>query len=167
MSRKWERMIEKNRKQLNERRKKQGMGEVTAGGMINVFKGRSYILPLFLLSVAALFGYVNIRAGMTDTLFWITISSYLLLSIYFFFVRRPYFKIAGSEIAMRKMGRERRAKLSDIQKISVNRGTVIISIQGEKMEWFFSKGLQQFRTKEMAEALEAIAEKRKIPFDRS
>lgn len=160
-------MVEKNRKQLNEKRKKQGLGQVTGAGAEQVFKGRSVLLPIFLLSVATLFGYVNIYAGTTDTLFWITISLYILLSLYFFFVRRPYLKIIGNEIAMRKMGRERRANLTDIKKIAINRGTIMITIKGERMEWFFSRGMQLFQTSKMAEVLETIAEKRNIPLERS
>jgi len=166
LSRKWERMVARNRAELNQRREKQGLGKVTSTGTELTFKGRSYLFPFVLLVIASLYGFINISAGDTNTLFWVTIALYLLLCLYFFFIRRPYLKFIGNEIMTRKLGRERTANLADIEKIVFQRGTVVITIKDERTEWFFSRGMQLFQTNKMADHLEKIAQKRNIPFER-
>lgn len=125
------------------------------------------VLPLFLLSVAAVFTYSTVRFSEADGLFWFTVISYILLSLYFFFLKRPYLRIGSSEVATRKWGRERVAKFSDLEKIRVQPGTVSIVVRGEKSEWVFSRSLNLFKTDRMAERLEQLAKKHRVPFERS
>lgn len=157
-------MVEKNRKQLNQRRKKQGKGEISEPDH-ELYLGRSQLLPLLLLAVAAVFAYSMISTGSTDGLFWVTFVMYILLSLYFYFLKRPYLKLSNNEIATRKWGRERRVKWSQVEKITAQSGHVVISITDERNDWFFSRMLNRFKTDEMAAYLEKMAVKHQIPFE--
>ena len=52
MSRKWQRMVEKNQKDAYKRNKKRGTGNVINGGLNDqiIHKGRSWLVPLVLIS---------------------------------------------------------------------------------------------------------------------
>lgn len=167
MSRKWKRMVEKNRKQLNEKREKQGKGRIgMSHSDYDLYRGRSQVLPLFLLTVALFFAFSSFSWGGTDALFWVTFASYILLSLYFYFFKRPYLKIGKSYIATRKWGREIQVNWSEVNKITYSPGNLIISVKGQRTDWFFSRTLNRYETEEMAEKLEKLAEQHRISFEK-
>lgn len=53
MARSWERMVQRNTKQINQQRKKQGKDSIytsstkTAAKSIDIFKGRNIVFPLY------------------------------------------------------------------------------------------------------------------------
>ncbi len=167
MSRRWERMVEKNRKELDKKRERQGKGKI---GMshpdYDLYQGRSQVLPLFLLSVAAFFAFSSFRWGNIDGLFWFTLIAYILLSLYFYFIKRPYLKIGKSFIATNRWGREVSVPLKNIKKVTYSPGNLIIKIEGQRTDWFFSRVLNRFNTEEMAEKLEKLALQHQIPFEK-
>ena len=115
-------MVEKNRKELDKKRERQGKGKL---GMshpdYDLYQGRSQVLPLFLLSVAAFFAFSSFRWGNIDGLFWFTLIAYIVLSLYFYFIKRPYLKIGKSFIATNRWGREVSVPLKNIKKVHTHR----------------------------------------------
>lgn len=159
MSRKWKRMVDKNTSNINKQRKKQGKPTIRTGeSPYEEFKGRSIWLPLFLIIVALLFFFSYGRTEERDGLFWITIVMYFLLAFYYF-MRRPFIRVAGNYVSTRKLGREVFLKPSEIEGIIVDSSTVMISVKGKKNKWTFSRSLQRFPTREIGKALTDFAAK--------
>lgn len=159
-------MVEKNRKKLNEQRKKQGKKEITSvDSDVAIFKGRNIIFPLFLFFAGLFFGVRMYQIGDTDTLYWLTVGSYILLSFYFYFLRRPYLKVTNDAIATSKWGRERTVTFSNIKKMTYSDQHVSIAF-AEGRDWFFSKTLNRYDTEEMTKALLPICQKYGIDIEK-
>lgn len=158
MSRKWERMVQRNTQQVNKQRKKTGqarIGEATkAKG--DIFKGRSIILPLFLASVALFFTVVYYKADQMDTLYWFTVIMYLLLAFYFF-MRKPYLAIQNDTLSTRRLGGDKRVKAADISEITIMKGYCVIALKTRRTKWVFSKTFTRFDTEAMSKRLQEFA----------
>ncbi|MFD2673030.1 hypothetical protein [Marinicrinis sediminis] len=164
MSRKWKRMIDKNSSQLNQQRKKKGQPELSSGPVsYQLYKGRSLILPSFLMLIGILFFFTYSQAGNQDTLYWFTVGMYVLLAIYYYF-RRPYLKIMKNELATRKLGREVYLKPAEIQSIAYDGKGIAISLQNKRTKWMFSKGLNRYPVDAMATSLKEFALKNGITY---
>jgi hypothetical protein len=163
MSRKWERMVERNSRQLNKKREKTGQRPLATGAEMVKFQGKSIYLPLLLISVSVLFFLFYGQAGERDGLFWFTVISYALLGLYFFFLRKPYLKVGRSEIASRRWGREKFVKAQDIEQIYIQPNEIIITIRGERNSWVFSRFVNFFDISAMAEALKDFARRHAVP----
>ncbi|PZD93650.1 hypothetical protein DNH61_23850 [Paenibacillus sambharensis] len=171
MSRSWERKVRRNSTVINRQRKKSGAQSI-AGAVQRVdrFKGRNFILPVFLLLFTGGYAYLaTIPAAapegenVTSTgMFWLTIGCYFLLAMLFFF-RRPYLSVAKDYVGTRRMTGDKTLYASSIKSISVQPGYVVIE-QVKGANWVFSKAINRFPTEAMAERLRAFAKENNITF---
>ncbi|MBT2763108.1 hypothetical protein [Paenibacillus sp. ISL-20] len=172
MSRSWERKVNKNMSQLNKQRKKQGLTSYQVSAVTDkhdVFKGRKYVLPLVLVALAgvyALLGTATSEAagGSNDVLNWVGVSLYILLAL-MIFLRKPYLKIERASVSTMKFNRERRLAVSDIEKIKLASGSVVIQGKGKAGNWVFSRMMNLYDTKAMGERLEKFAKTHQIPVE--
>lgn len=170
MSRSWERKVSKNMSQLNKQRKKQGqsmLGTTTTGASDgDVFKGRKFVLPIVLVALAVLYGLLGIataEAGNT-VLNWIGVSLYLLLAL-MIFLRKPFLKVGRSTLSTFKFNRERKLAASEISKIKILQGSVVIENKARGGNWVFSRLINRYDTKAMGERLEQFAKVNNIPVE--
>lgn len=172
MSRSWERKVSKNMSQLNKQRKKQGQSMVGTTATVasdgDVFKGRKYVLPIVLIALAALYALLGIataEAGAGNTaLNWIGVSLYLLLAL-MIFLRKPYLKVGRSTVSTFKFNRERKLTASEISKIKILQGSVVIENKARGGNWVFSRLINRYDTKAMGERLEQFAKVNNIPVE--
>lgn len=171
MSRSWERKVNKNMSQLNKQRKKQGLSSYqgsTISDQSDVFKGRKYVLPLVLVALAGLYALLGTAtsgaSGSNDVLNWVGVSLYILLAL-MIFLRKPYLKIERASVSTMKFNRERRLAVSDIEKIKLASGSVVIQGKGKAGNWVFSRMMNLYDTKAMGERLEEFAKTHHIPVE--
>lgn len=168
MSRKWERMVQRNTKQINKQRKKTGqprIGETTnSSSRGDVFKGRSIMLPLFLASVAGFFMVIYSKAEQVDSLYWITVVMYFLLAFYFF-MRRPYLAVSNDTLSTRRLGGDKRMKAADVAEITIMKGYCVISFSSRRTKWVFSRTINRFDTEAMSKRLQQFATQHGIKFN--
>lgn len=162
MSRSWERKVQKNTKEINKRRKKEGKKSISESSapQADKFKGRNYVVPVLLLMLVAL--YLTIAAPWqsdfeTDpTLFWLTVGCYVLLAV-FYYLRRPYLSVTKDTLETRKFTGYKLLRPTDVRKISISQGYVVIeTIKGSN--WVFSRLMNRFPIERMAERLKAYAD---------
>ena len=172
MSRSWERKIRKNTADINKRRKKLGMQAISApGSQVDRFRGRNYIMPIFLILFTGFYAYmVTIPAADPDvpnptesSMFWITIASYFLLAALFYF-RRPYLAVGKDFVGTRKWSGDKTMYANTIKSITVQPGYVVIE-PTKGANWVFSKTLNLYPTDAMADRLKQFAADHKIPFE--
>jgi hypothetical protein len=142
MSRKWERMVKKNTKTINKSRIKHGKETISqassSDGAVTI-KGRNWTLSLLLFFVG-IFCFITFRnTSQEDNLYWITGGSYVLLSIFMFFVRRPHLKIGKDYLGTRRFTGDKRVKAADIKDIALSKDSVTISFNSGKGKWAFTK----------------------------
>jgi len=168
LSRRWERKLQRSAGKVNKQRKRMGLPQVgeTFRVQADVFKGRSVLLPLFLASVAIFFATAYGSVGERDALYWLTVILYLLLAVYFFF-RRPYLSVSKTELATRRLGRERRVHASDIERITALKGASVIALKGQRTKWVFSRYINWYDTDAMNRRLRDFAAAHGIPFQSS
>ncbi|MBJ6363650.1 hypothetical protein ACFOQM_20705 [Paenibacillus sp. GCM10012307] len=171
MSRSWERMVRKNTSVVNKKRKKQGgNGFISEANRVDRFKGRNIILPLAVIFFTGFYAYISFiarqaavgDAGNTDTLYWITIACYILLSLLFFF-RRPYLNVAKEFVQTRRFTGDKMLRANGIKQINVQDGYVVIE-QVKGPSWVFSRFMNRFPTNDMAERLKQFAKDNQIEF---
>ncbi|XEC92589.1 hypothetical protein AB6A23_14380 [Paenibacillus tarimensis] len=166
MSRSWERMVRKNTSKVNKIRKKSGAGAyIPDASRIDRFKGRNVLLPLAILFFTGFYAYMgSLSTDYTESnsLYWLTIVCYLLLSALFFF-RRPYLSVGKDFVQTRKMTGDKTLRASGIKRISVQPGYIIIE-QIKGANWMFSKTLNRFPTEAMTERLQTFAKDNEIEF---
>jgi hypothetical protein len=170
VSRSWERKIQKNQQQINKRRKKQGQTPLQVGRSssdpVDTFKGRSIIMPVFLLLFTTLYAILSAGSQYTkenSTMFWVTVGCYVLLAG-IFVLRRPYLSVGKDYVKTRRFGGDRMLFRDNINSITVQKGYVII---GPKKggNWVFSRLINRYPTEDMAERLRAFASSNQIPFE--
>lgn len=165
MSRRWERMVQRNTKQINKRRKKEGK-QMIGSAQAERFRGRSYLLPLFLVLMAALFVVVSrpweVEPG---ALFWWTVAAYLALAL-FYFLRRPYLAVGRDTLETRRFTGYKTLKASQIRKIILLPGYVIVeSVNGSR--WVFSRVMNLYPIGPMSERLRKFAQDNRIDVESS
>jgi hypothetical protein len=163
MSRKWERMVQKNMEQVNRRRSKSGNVPISVTEPMDVFYGRSWFLPALLIACSFFFAIVSSLYYEGDTLFWFTVAAYFLLGI-IYFLRRPYIKIGRSRLATRRLGMERYFEAGDIEKISVMRGAVQIHFKGKRSGWTLTRFQHLYNIPAVSDRLKRFAEQNRIEF---
>ncbi|WP_276351422.1 hypothetical protein [Cohnella caldifontis] len=168
MSRSWERMVQRNAKQVDKRRKKEGKPSVTAKvKQADKYQGRNYIFPV-LLVLLMVFYVVMFAPWATDleqdvTMFWVTLGCYALLA-FFYFMRRPYLAVTRDTLETRKFTGYKTLRPGEIRKIVLSPGYVVIeSIKGAN--WVFSRMINRFPTERMGERLKAFADQHHIEFE--
>jgi len=169
-SRSWERQVKKNQSQLNKQRKKQGQKPLSvtaaAAPQLDIFKGRSIILPAFLVLFIGLFVLMSSRAGAeqtSGTLYWVTIGCYLLLAV-MFVLRRPYLAVAKDYVKTRKFSGDRMLFVNNMKAINVQQGSVVIE-QIKGANWVFTRSINRYPTDQMAERLRKFASDNGIAFN--
>ncbi|UUZ79270.1 hypothetical protein LJK88_29275 [Paenibacillus sp. P26] len=164
MSRKWERMVKKNTKVTNARRKKTGSTLIAGGGAEDsvVFKGRSWMFPLLLVAVGV-FCFISFRnmAGQ-DQLYWVTGASYLFLAVIIYWVRRPFLRIGKQSLTSRRFGGDRTVDASQISQILFSKDAVVVVILPKNNRWAFTRLYHQFPIEQMKETLKEFAGKNNI-----
>ncbi|WP_027091498.1 hypothetical protein [Cohnella thermotolerans] len=160
MSRSWERMVERNSKQLNKRRKKEGKAAVPKPAQqVDRFQGRSYIVPTLLLLLVVFFVVISQPwsedSQTTGSLFWVTIGCYVLLAVFYYF-RKPYLAVGKDFVETRRFSGYKRLKPAEIRKIVQQPGYVVIeTVKGGN--WVFSRLMNRFPIERMGERLRAFA----------
>ncbi|RXZ81876.1 hypothetical protein EBB07_12740 [Paenibacillaceae bacterium] len=167
MSRSWERMVRKNTTKVNKGRKKSGTPDfIPKEQRLDKYRGRNYILPIAILAFTAFYAYIGSLASSaespSETLYWVTVSCYVLLGLLFYF-RRPYLTVAKEFVQTRKMTGEKTLRASGIKRINVQPGYIVIE-QVKGASWIFSKMLNRFPTEMMGERLKEFANDNNIEF---
>ncbi|TBL80216.1 hypothetical protein [Paenibacillus thalictri] len=163
MSRKWERMVEKNTKQLNKTRAKQGKKPIseTSSESGFVMKGRSWLFPLLLIFVG-IFCFISFRgANQDETMYWVTGGSYVALGVFTYFVRRPYLKISKKALTTRRFSGNRTLEAEDVTAITILKDAVVIE-GANKQRWMFSRIYHLMNITEVGERLAAFAKTHNI-----
>lgn len=169
MSRSWERMVERNSKQLNKKRKKEGKQAISAPAQqVDRFQGRSYIVPTLLLLLVILFIIIyqpwSTANNESPGLMWVTVGCYALLAL-FYYMRKPYLSVAKDYLETRRFSGYRRLKPAEIRKIVLQPGYVVIeTVKGGN--WVFSRLMNRFPIERMGERLQAFAAVHHIEFER-
>ena len=161
MSRKWEREIERNQKQMERLRKNQKTQTTSKFGNKQVFKGRSVILPVFLLLASFFFMFVLDVLGERDLFYWLSIGSYWLLAL-IFFLRRPYLAIGSSELTTQRWTKEIHLKPSEVEEIILANDSTVIVAKASKHRWVFSRIPHFYPMQELNRALKQYADKHDI-----
>lgn len=168
MSRSWERMVERNSKQLNKKRKKEGKQAISAPAQqVDRFQGRSYIVPTLLLLLVILFIIIyqpwSTANNESPGLMWVTVGCYALLAL-FYYMRKPYLSVAKDYLETRRFSGYRRLKPAEIRKIVLQPGYVVIeTVKGGN--WVFSRLMNRFPIERMGERLQAFASVHHIEFE--
>lgn len=163
MSRKWEREIERNQKQMERLRKNQKPNTSSSKfGNKQIFKGRSVLLPVFLLLASFFFMFILDVLGERDFFYWVSIGSYWLLAL-IFFLRRPYLAIGPSELSTQRWTKEIHVKPSEVERIILADDSTVIVVKESKHRWVFSRIPHFYPMQELNRALKQYADKHGIP----
>jgi len=168
MSRSWERMVLKNSKQVNKRRKKEGKKGVSPNApQIDRYRGRNYIIPVLLIMLIVF--YVTLAQPWSEnflqdpTLFWVTIGCYIVLAL-FYYLRRPYLAVTRDTLETRKFTGYKTLRPTEIRKIVVQPGYIIIeSVKGAN--WVFSRLMNRYPLEQMSERLKIYADLHKVDWE--
>ncbi|OUM96692.1 MAG: hypothetical protein A9Z00_03670 [Thermobacillus sp. ZCTH02-B1] len=172
MSRSWERKVRKNMEQLNKRRKKAGLQAIASpGAATDRYRGRSIILPLFLLLFIGFYVYTMTwtpvdpdgPAPFETPIFWLTVAGYLALAALFWF-RRPYLLVGKDYVGTRKFTGPKTLTADAIKSITVLRPGYIVIEPKKGGNWVFSRMLNRYPIDEMADRLRKFAQDNRIPF---
>lgn len=137
MSRKWERMIEKNQKNVNVARKKQGVATIQDTMKVRdadfVIKGRSWMFPSILVLFALMFFFTSPYGEVErNSTFWFTGFSYIGLGILMYLIRRPVIRVSKSYITVRRFSGDKLIEPKDIEEMTLNNGHIIIVLKNKK-----------------------------------
>lgn len=167
MSRKWERMVQKNTKVTNKHRVSQGKSTLSEVGKPKVDRhlGRNIVFPLLFAGVSVFFSIAFIGIpGQSTGMYWFTVISYMALAL-LFFIRRPFLNITKDAVSTRKFGSIQYVKAEDIKLITLQPGYVIIELKTKKSNWVFSRAFNRYDTAAMATALQIFAAGHGIPVE--
>lgn len=161
-SRSWERKVRKNQTQLNKQRKKQGQAPLNVNTSstpkVDVYKGRSIVMPAFLILFTAFFVTLSTTSGaykQSGSLYWITVGCYILLAG-LFILRRPYLAVGKDFVKTRRFGGDRTLYATSIKAINLQAGSIVIE-QVKGTNWVFTRLINRYPTDQMAERLRAFA----------
>ncbi|MCD9021006.1 hypothetical protein [Cohnella silvisoli] len=168
MSRSWERMVLKNSKQINKRRKKDGKKSISPNApQVDRFKGRNYIVPILLFMLILL--YITLaqpwsNSFMQDpTMFWVTIGCYIVLGL-FYYMRRPYLAVTRDTLETRKFSGYKTLRPTEIRKITMQPGYIIVeSVKGAN--WVFSRLMNRYPLDLMSERLKSFSDLHHIEWE--
>jgi hypothetical protein len=168
MSRSWERMVEKNSKEINKRRRKEGKkGIGSKAPQIDRFQGRNYIVPILLLMLILV--YVTLAQPWSDdflqdpTLFWVTVGCYIVLGV-FYYLRRPYLAVSRDTLETRKFTGYKTLRPTEIRKITIQPGYVIVeSVKGAN--WVFSRLMNRYPIDKMEQRLKTFTDLHQIDWE--
>jgi len=165
MSRRWERMVERNTKRMNRLRAKSGRAPIGKNAEEEPIRGRSWVFPLVLASVGLLFG-LTVPPEMNTVLHKITVALYLLLALYHFFLRRPFLKKTRAELIWRTYAGERAVKPGEIGRIDIGDRKSPVYLKDGRTKRAFSKIYHLYPMDRVNEALSSFAAAHGIPVRR-
>lgn len=165
MSRKWERMVEKNQKTINAKRKKEGLAPVQTKGKEakETFKGINWMLPFFLVLITILNIVMFIQQNELTRNNLIMFIVYILLAVLLLFMNRPTLAIGRSSITSRRFASFQTASAADIEEIQLLKGAVIIRLKAKKRRWVYTKVTHWFPIAAVSVRLREFAESNGIP----
>lgn len=165
MSRKWGRQVERNAKKINAQRKRLGKKPIYAAASTDGERitGRSIIWPALLLCIGLFYAFTFWNIG-RDTLYWVTVISYVALAVLVFLLRKPFLIVGKDTLTTRKFAGFRTIKAEEIEKIEALPGYVIISLKSNKPKLVFSKLMNRYDTDYMAERLREFAARNQIAY---
>jgi hypothetical protein len=165
MSRKWERMVLKNKKVANKQRTKQGKEVITSvyKEPMERFLGRSWFLPLICI-VFSLFFTLTYPANAQDATTKFVIIAYFIMGLFIYFVRRPRLSVGKTTLSSRRFSRDVSLEPSEIEGITVQNSYVIIHLKRKKARWMFSRLMHRFDIKSMSAAVKEYANNNGILF---
>lgn len=168
MSRSWERAVQRNTKQINKRRKKDGKKNISSPtAHIDRFQGRSLIMP-FTLLLLILFYIVMFQPWSADFsqsvgVFWTTVGCYVVLAL-FYFLRRPYLAVTKDKLETRRFAGYKTLKPLEIRKIVQMPGYIVIeTVKGGN--WVFSKLMNRYPLADMSVRLKEFAAQNQIEWE--
>jgi hypothetical protein len=166
MSRKWERMISKNKKVTNKQRTKQGKAVISSVHKepMEKFLGRSWFLPLLCIGFSLFFTLTYPSSAQQDTTTKFVIIAYFLMGIFIYFVRRPRLSVGKTSLSSRRFSRDVTLEPSEIEGITVQNAYVIIHLKRKKARWVFSRLMHRFDIKGMSAAVKEYAGNHDILF---
>jgi uncharacterized membrane protein YobD (UPF0266 family) len=159
MSRKWERMVEKNRKVTNKQRLKQGkllITDVNKEAMQH-FLGRSWFLALICIGLSLFFTAAYGSFFKQDAMTKFVTVAYFALGLFIYFVRRPRLSIGKTTLSSRRFSRDVSLSPSQIEDITLQQGNVIIQLKHKKSRWIFSRIMHRFDIKSMSDKIKEYA----------
>ncbi|QGQ96704.1 hypothetical protein EHS13_18365 [Paenibacillus psychroresistens] len=165
MSRKWERMVLKNKKITNKQRTKQGkevISRVYKEPMLKFF-GRSWFLPLLCIGFSLFFTLSYPTSGQDATTKFVIIA-YFVMGLFIYFVRRPRLSVGKTTLSSRRFSRDVTLEAAEIDGITVQKAYVIIHFRQKKSRWVFSKLMHRFDIRAMSTAVEEFANNNGILF---
>ncbi len=165
MSRKWERMVEKNSKLINERRKKQGKKTISAntGDGMDYFYGRRWIFTAVLILFDLMYVMMNFGKELNGS-FWFIVISYALLALFTYYGRKPYLAVGKSQLSTRKYTGFKYLKAEEIQRISCKSGFLVVEGKDGRTRWVFSRPFHLYPVKRMGERLDRFSKLNQIEF---
>lgn len=164
MSRKWERMVERNQKAVNRGRVKNGRSMIADAGRetVETLKGRSWLLPFCLILIAGFY------LGSTSTVMtlkpidYYTAGGYAVMSLFLFWIRRPTLRIGRKTISSIRFSGEKQLAPEDIEEIQISSQTVVIVLKSKKARWSFSRKMNFFPVDKAAELLKEYAVRNQV-----
>lgn len=162
MSRRWERMVERNTKTMNRLRSKSGQAPIGAKAGEEPIRGRSWVFPLVLASAGLLFGF-TVPPEANGVLYQITVALYLLLALYHFFLRRPFLKVTKQDLSWRTYSGERIVKAGEIKSIVIGERKSVVQLKDGKTQRSFSKIYHLYPMDQVNKALSSFAAAHGIP----
>jgi hypothetical protein len=160
MSRRFARQMDRNKKQLNETQRKSGKQGTLKASNETKFIGRSWLLPSFLIGM--LIWYLILFIGDKGFMFWFTVVGYTLLSLFLFFIKRPYLVVGKDFVESRRFGGVFKIQVSEIEKITIAKDSVNIAFNVKRPSWSFTSLFQMMKIADMSEKLTEFAQKNQI-----
>ncbi|MCI3922550.1 hypothetical protein MO973_20165 [Paenibacillus sp. TRM 82003] len=164
MARKWERMVEKNRKRLNVERQRSGQSAIGSETDAPI-KGRSWVFPLLLATAGLLFAFTMPEASGDNILYQITVGLYLLLALFHYLVRRPYLKVSKGKLTWRVYSGDRTVPAGEIAGIDISDHKSVVRLKDGKTKRSFSKVYHLYPMDRINEALRSFANANHIPIN--
>lgn len=166
MSRKWERMVEKNKKTINKTRAKHGQALITEAGTepMQRFVGRVWLMPLTLVCFAIFYMILYKDLSEDDTMYWAIGISYFVLGLLIYWLRRPTLSIGKKTVSSMRFTGLKFAEASEIDAITVSPAFVTFDFNNKKTRWVFSKLMHRFDIDKMAEEAKQFAQRNQISF---
>jgi hypothetical protein len=166
MSRKWERMVLKNKKVANKQRTKQGkevISNVYKEPMVR-FLGRSWFLPLICIGFSLFFTLTYGANAAQDATTKFVIIAYFIMGLFIYFVRRPRLSVGKTTLSSRRFSRDVTLEPSEIEGITVQKSYVIIHLKRKKARWVFSRLMHRFDIKSMSASVKEYANNNGVLF---
>ena len=168
MARSFKRMVHKNSKLLDHRRKKLGRIHANfAVSGVEVFKGRSWIVPALLLGFVTLYcvfaKHIHRQVGLT-TWDWIVVSMYGFLALVYW-LRRPYVRVDKKEITRVRGNRKQTIAATNISGITLKKNRVIIEFDEARKRWVFTRYLHRYHIDALGQTLQQFAKLHKVPVE--